>query len=172
MPAQLVLRASSDPLVTQALRAHPVPRAPSDRREGQGLRAIQTQGQAALRELPPRSQDRLAVLVLQDALVRVECGAITATTARRVVLDRWVQALRVRLARPAIQGALVRCALALLVPRARPESTAKTAVTATMARQDRPAILVQMGTMAQTATKVLRALKDPRATRATKAMQV
>jgi hypothetical protein len=49
---------------------------------------------------------------------------------------------------------------------------AQMARTATMARQDRPAILVQMGTMAQTATKVLRALKDPRATRATKAMQV
>ena len=44
--------------------------------------------------------------------------------------------------------------------------------TATMARQDRPAILVQMGTMAQTATKVLQALKDLRATKVTKAMQV
>jgi len=39
-----------------------------------------------------------------------------------------------------------------------------------MARQDRPAILVQMGTMAQTATKVLRALKDPRATKAMPAL--
>ena len=41
-----------------------------------------------------------------------------------------------------------------------------TATMAPMVRQDRPAILVQMGTMAQTATKVLRALKDPRATKA------
>ena len=149
-----------------------MPRAPTDRLEGQGLRALRIQGQAALRELHPQSQDRLAALVLQDALVRVECGAITATTARRVVLDRWVQALRVLLARPAIQGALVRWALALLAPRARPESTVKTVATATAVRRVLQAILVQMGTMAQTATKVLRALKDPRATRATKAMQV
>ena len=38
--------------------------------------------------------------------------------------------------------------------------------TATMVRQDQPAILVQMGTMAQTATKVLQALKDLRVTKA------
>ena len=48
----------------------------------------------------------------------------------------------------------------------------QTATMAPMVRQDRPAILVQMGAMAQTATKVLQALKDPRATEATEAMQV
>ncbi len=46
------------------------------------------------------------------------------------------------------------------------------AQTATMVRRDRPAILVQMVKMARTATKVLQALKDPRVTRVTKAMQV
>ena len=51
--AQLALQASSDPLVTQALQAHLVLLAPPDRREGLGLPALQTQGQAALRELIP-----------------------------------------------------------------------------------------------------------------------
>ena len=41
--------------------------------------------------------------------------------------------------------------------------------TVTMVRQDQPAILVQMGAMAPTATKVLQALKDLRVTKAMRA---
>jgi hypothetical protein len=45
---------------------------------------------------------------------------------------------------------------------------AQMAQTATMARQVRPAIRVQMGKTVQTVTKVLLALKDLRATKVTK----
>ena len=64
---------------------------------------------------------------------------------------------------------VLRALLAIPVRQACLEWTARMVQTATMARQDRPAILAQM---AQMATKVLQVLKDPRATKATKAMQV
>ena len=83
---------------------------------------------------------------------------------RRVRLDRYGLVLR---ALPALL--VLRALLAILVRRACLELMVQTAK---MARQDRAAILVQMGTMARTATKVLQALKDLRVTKATRATMV
>ena len=109
----------------------------------------------------------LAILVRQACLESTAKTAATATTVRRVRLGRYGLVLRALLALLVLWALL-----AVLVRRACLELMVQTATMAPMVRQERPAILVQMGTMAQTATKVLRALKDPRATRVTKAMQV
>ena len=86
---------------------------------------------------------------------------------RRARLDRYGPVRRALLAL-----LVLRAPLAILVRQACLESTVKTAVTATTVRRVLQAILVQMGAMAQTATKVLQALKDLGATEVTEAMQV